>query len=269
MAESFLITAAYRGSQVATAPPQLTSSHMFFRLYSDASPANRTERHRGAAPPARAGVPAGIDDFGRTLRSGRRIRRPPPMRCSSTRRQPRPMTNSRQPAARPCNCWCRRMATTPFAWRQRDRRCAMGRMKDIGPANFGQLFPQLQAPVIPRITWRPSGGPTPCAPHRRSARSGSARPQLRDAACESPEEGGGQGARAIRKALGPCGDVPRHRRPGCRHGSPARISFSPRRRRFGAGSWTPEVLSAGLERFRRRRSRPAQRIVLALHELRR
>jgi hypothetical protein len=68
MAESFLITAAYRGSRSVVSPPGLSSAHVFFRLDNSAG---RDDMRRAAAVASALGlgepqIPGGIAGFGRT-----------------------------------------------------------------------------------------------------------------------------------------------------------------------------------------------------------
>lgn len=68
MADSFLLTAVYRGSRTALAPPEFKSTHSYFRL-DDSTSLPEMERYRmalaaiGLVPPA---LPEATDDFGRT-----------------------------------------------------------------------------------------------------------------------------------------------------------------------------------------------------------
>lgn len=68
LAESFLITAAYRGSRTVLAQPELSSSHVFFQLddNADRSDIRRWLAVAGALGLEAAPAPAGIDRFGRT-----------------------------------------------------------------------------------------------------------------------------------------------------------------------------------------------------------
>ena len=72
LAESFFITAAYRGTTQAVGGPGLTCSHTFFELR-DSTAAGiiardlRTGVALGLLSGAEAGLPAGTQDFGRTL----------------------------------------------------------------------------------------------------------------------------------------------------------------------------------------------------------
>jgi hypothetical protein len=68
MAESFLITAAYRGSRSVVSPPELSSAHVFFRLDNRAGP---DDMRRAAAIASALGlgeprIPDAIASFGRT-----------------------------------------------------------------------------------------------------------------------------------------------------------------------------------------------------------
>jgi hypothetical protein len=68
LAESFLITAAYRGSRSVVSPPSLASSHLFFDMKAEA---DRDDMRRDAAIVAALGftapaIPDGVADFGRT-----------------------------------------------------------------------------------------------------------------------------------------------------------------------------------------------------------
>jgi hypothetical protein len=67
MAESFLITAAYRGSRSVVSPPELSSTHVYFRLDNNSG---RDDMRRAAAVASALGlgdprVPDGIANFGR------------------------------------------------------------------------------------------------------------------------------------------------------------------------------------------------------------
>ncbi len=71
LAESFLITAVYRGTQQAMGGPSLRASHSFFELRNDASRADlQRDLRAGVALGLLSGpdteLPAGVDSFGRT-----------------------------------------------------------------------------------------------------------------------------------------------------------------------------------------------------------
>ena len=149
MAESFLITAAYRGSQSVISPPELSSSHVFLRLDNSAG---RKDMRRFAAIASALGlaappVPDGVADFGRSS-----VRAETHYDDRSTRAlflaadgSPRPRGEyeaaGRQAVALLVlpdgdDSFRLRPVTDDNLWNQ---------MKDLGPANFGQLLPQTQA----------------------------------------------------------------------------------------------------------------------------
>lgn len=68
LAESFLITAAYRGSRSVVSPPALKSSHLFFDLHDHTGPDQmRADVAVGAALGlVPSGIPQGVTEFGRT-----------------------------------------------------------------------------------------------------------------------------------------------------------------------------------------------------------
>jgi hypothetical protein len=184
MAESFLITAAYRGSKLITAPPELTSSHMFFRLYSKAG---RDAVENAAAIAAalrlqRPEIPAGIDDFGRTSVLAETSYDDALSHALFLRSDGTPRTHDEYEAAG-------RKAVQLLVQPDGDDRFRLApatddalwdQMKDLGPANFEQLFPPLPAAVIRAdylaIEW---WGDTMCRTGAVLARIG-AEPQLRD-----------------------------------------------------------------------------------------
>lgn len=72
LAESFLITAAYHGTKLIAGPVSLRCSHSFFELKDSANAGDLTRHLRtgvglGLMNVADVALPAGIDDFGRTL----------------------------------------------------------------------------------------------------------------------------------------------------------------------------------------------------------
>ncbi len=72
MAESFLLTAAYKGSKQQVGGPALSCSHSFFDLENSTSPDRMKRDLRvgdalGLFSAADANLPAGIDDFGRSM----------------------------------------------------------------------------------------------------------------------------------------------------------------------------------------------------------
>jgi len=153
MAESFLITAAYRGSQAVIAPPQLSSSHVFYRMDHDAS---RDDLRRHAAIAQALGLtpaelPAAVSKFGKTsvvaeasyddaLSRGLFL---------DADGQPRPRADYEAAGLRGVamlvlpdgdDAFRRIPALQPEIW---------SRMKDLGPNELRQIFPnQLQAAVV-------------------------------------------------------------------------------------------------------------------------
>jgi hypothetical protein len=152
MAESFLITAAYRGSQTAIAPPQLKSTHSFFRLDNSTS---RDELRRfslalqavGLTPPA---LPVDSDSFGRTTVNLEAD-------YDDAASLSLFLTGGGQPRAVEEYETAGRLALKllvpadgddAFRLKPTANDPLWARMKDLGPANFGQLFPSAEAPVI-------------------------------------------------------------------------------------------------------------------------
>jgi hypothetical protein len=149
MAETFLITAAYRGSRTVVSPPELTSSHLFFRV--DAR-ADRSRLRRAAAIAAAlelsgAALPAQIEDFGRTsvlaeARYDDGLSHALFLRLDGTPRAHEEYEAAGRRAIRSLvlpdgdDAFRLRPATDDALWE---------RMKDLGPANFQQLFPPAQA----------------------------------------------------------------------------------------------------------------------------
>jgi hypothetical protein len=184
MAESFLITAAYRGSKVVTAPPELTSSHMFFRLYSNAG---RDDMRNAAAVAAalrlqRPEIPASVDDFGRTSVLAETSYDDALSHALFLHPDGKPRTHEEYEASG-------RKAVQLLVLPDGDDRFRLApatddalweRMKDLGPANFEQLFAPLPAAVIRAdylaIEW---WADTMCRTGAVLARI-AAEPQLRD-----------------------------------------------------------------------------------------
>jgi hypothetical protein len=150
MAESFLITAAYRGSRAVMNPlPQLASSHLFFRLDNNIS-VQDLRRWVAIAPAlglALAPLPAGIDHFGRTsvlaqARYDDALSRALFFRPDGSLRD----HNDYEIAGRRAlallvppdgdDAFRLGPATNDSLW---------NKMKELGPANFQQLMPQAQA----------------------------------------------------------------------------------------------------------------------------
>lgn len=153
MAESFLITAAYRGSQTAIAPPHLKSTHTFFRLDNNTS---RDELRRfsmalDAVRIAPTALPAGVDSFGRTT-----VHLEADYDADSSLAlflndagQPRPVEEYEAAGRLALQLLIPADGDDEFRLRPTHDDALWARMKDLGPANFGQLFPSsLQANVI-------------------------------------------------------------------------------------------------------------------------
>jgi len=152
MAESFLITAAYRGSQTAIAPPQLKSTHSFFRLDNNT---NRDELHRFAmALDAVRLSPTALpdaDSFGRTtLHLDAAYDNDTSLALFlNDAGQPRSVEEYEAAGRLALQSLIPADGDDAFRLRPTHDDALWARMKDLGPANFGQLFPSsLQANVI-------------------------------------------------------------------------------------------------------------------------
>ena len=169
---------------VVTAPPELTSYHMFFRLYSDASPRDIRDGSAIAAALRLRGpeIPAGIDDFGRTCVLAETRYDDALSHALFLRPDGTPRTHDEYETAG-------RKAVQLLVPSDGDDRFRLApatddalwnRMKDLGPANFEQLFAPLPAAVIRAdslaIQW---WADTMCRTGAVLARIG-AEPQLRD-----------------------------------------------------------------------------------------
>ena len=152
MAESFLITAAYRGSKTALAPPLLKSTHSFFRLENSGS-TDELRRFRMALEAVALNpqpLPPGPGDFGRTTLQLEAD-------YDDNASQALFLTSAGQARAVdeyesigrtalqllvPSNgidAYRLRPAAVDSFWKQ---------MKDLGPANFNMLLPADQAQVV-------------------------------------------------------------------------------------------------------------------------
>ncbi len=152
MAESFLITAAYRGSQASLAPPQLKSTHAFFRLDSKTS-RGELDRCRmaltavGLTPPP---LPEGIDQFGRStfaLEAAYDESASLALFLDDSG-QPRSVEHYENAGRHAIQLLVPADGDDAFRLKPTGVDAIWAKMKDLGPANFGQLFPQTQAPVI-------------------------------------------------------------------------------------------------------------------------
>jgi hypothetical protein len=149
LAESFLITAAYRGSRSVVSPPQLSSAHVYLRL--DNSAGRDDLRHAAAISSAlglgEPPIPAGIAGFGRTCVSAE-ARYDDAAALSlfltpdGAPRDPRDYETAGRRALALLvlpdggDAFRLRPATDDQLWSQ---------MVDKGPSNFNQLLPQDQA----------------------------------------------------------------------------------------------------------------------------
>jgi hypothetical protein len=152
MAESFLATAAYRGSRAVAAPPELASSHVFFRIDNSTS---RDELRRYLAIPPALGLgagtpPAGADDFGRTCTLAEATYDDAAMRALFLRAGGTVRTHDEyeQAGRRALMLLIPPESDDAFRLRPMTDDALWTKMKDLGPANFEQLVPAAEAPII-------------------------------------------------------------------------------------------------------------------------
>jgi len=152
LSDSFLITAAYRGSRAVISPPQLASSHVFFE-YDDNASGKDMSRLAAIGPALRlaaAQVPAGTNGFGRTSvfaesRYDDSLARALFLEADGTPRTHAEYETAGRHAIQllvPTNaddCFRLQPATDDTLWQQ---------MKNLGQANFGQLFPEAHVGAI-------------------------------------------------------------------------------------------------------------------------
>jgi hypothetical protein len=152
MADSFLITAAYRGTRTALAPPELKSTHSFFKLDDNT---NRDEMRRFVmaleairlSPPA---LPDGITKFGRATLNAEANYDDPATVALFLREDgtPRPVEEYESVGRTAMRLLVPPDGDDAFRLRPLSDDALWSQMKDLGPANFRQLFSQTQAPVI-------------------------------------------------------------------------------------------------------------------------
>jgi hypothetical protein len=149
MAESFLLTAAYRGSRSVVFPPELSSSHVFFRL--DNSP-SRDDLRRSAAAVSALGlgeprIPAGIPDFGRTTVFAEARYNDAAARALflTADGSPRESGEYESVGRRAIALLVLHDGSDSFRLGPATDDHLWNRMKDQGPANFNLLLPQAQA----------------------------------------------------------------------------------------------------------------------------
>jgi hypothetical protein len=149
MAESFLITAAYRGSRSVVSAPELSSAHVFFQLDNSAGPDDM--RRVGALASAlglgEPRIPDGIANFGRTTVFAEARYDDASARALFLTPQGAPREVGEYEAAG-------RQAIAFLVLPDGDDAFRLGpatddrlwsQMKDEGPSNFGLLLPQAQA----------------------------------------------------------------------------------------------------------------------------
>ena len=149
LAESFLITAAYRVSGTVVSPPELGSSHLFFRL--DAS-AGRSDLRRSAAIATALGLhgaalPEGVQDFGRTsvlaqARYDDALAHALFLHADGT---PRALEEYESAGRRAIRALVLPDGDDAFRLRPATDNVLWERMKKLGPANFHELLPRPQA----------------------------------------------------------------------------------------------------------------------------
>ena len=152
MAESFLITAAYRTGGAVASPPELASSHLFFRM--DAH-AGRNDVRRAVAAASALGLhavppPADADDFGRTsvLAQARYDDALSHALFLGADGSPRPAADYEAAGRRAIRALVLPDADDAFRLRPVTDDSLWARMKDLGPANFEQLFSKAHAAGI-------------------------------------------------------------------------------------------------------------------------
>jgi hypothetical protein len=149
MAERFLITAAYRGSRTVVPPPQLFSSHVFFRLDNDAG---RDDIRRIAALASALGlstvpIPGAITDFGRCSLAVETHYDDAAARALflNAAGAPRDHTEYEAAGRRALALLVLPDGDDAFRLRPADDDGLWNEMKAQGPANFTRLLPATQA----------------------------------------------------------------------------------------------------------------------------
>jgi hypothetical protein len=149
LAESFLITAAYRGSKTAIAGPELSSSQIFFQTESDAGGGDvlrfaAIARALGIPTP---GIPDGISAFGRTSISAEASYDDALARALflGSDGAPRAHTEYEEAGRHALRLLVLPDGDDSFRLQPATDDALWDRMKDLGPANFRQLLPMPQA----------------------------------------------------------------------------------------------------------------------------
>src|SRR5262249_18699533 len=139
----------YRGSRAVVSPPELSSSHVFFRLDNNAS--GRDMRHYAAIVSAlglgAVRLPAGIANFGRSsvLAEARYDDRSTQALFLTPCGEPREHSEYEAAGRRAVALLVLPDGDDAFRLRPVTDDQLWSRMKDQGPANFGLLLPQTQA----------------------------------------------------------------------------------------------------------------------------
>jgi hypothetical protein len=149
MAESFLITAAYRGSRSVVSPPELSSAHVYLRL--DNSAGRGDLRRAAAISPAlglkEASIPAGISSFGRTCVSAEARYNDAAARALflTADGAPRDHRDYETAGRRAIALLVLPDGSDAFRLRPATDDQLWSQMVDKGPSNFNQLLPQAEA----------------------------------------------------------------------------------------------------------------------------
>ena len=157
LADSFLITAAYRGSKSVVSAPELTSSHSYFELQASASPSDMLTDLTAATALGLldAGAPAtlvaGISDFGKTMVYAETCYNDgvaPALFLNGA--DPKPQEEFESAGRQAIRLLVRPDAADAFRLRGVDDQM-WPQMSAAGQFNFGPLFPDLSAPEIGAI----------------------------------------------------------------------------------------------------------------------
>ncbi len=152
MAESFLITAAYRGSKLVLAPPELSSCHVFYRLYGKT---RRADLQDAAAIAGALGlngpeIPAAGNDFGRCCLLAETRYDDARSHALFLHPDGTPRSHAEYEAA---GRQAIRLLVLPngddrFRLKPATDDALWNQMTKLGPPSFRQLFPPVQAEVI-------------------------------------------------------------------------------------------------------------------------
>jgi hypothetical protein len=157
LADSFLITAAYRGSKSVVSAPEITSSHSYFELQASASPSDMLTDLTAATALGLldAGAPAtlvaGISDFGKTMvyaETSYGAAVAPALFLNGA--DPKPQDEFESAGRQAIRLLVRPDAADAFRLRGADDQM-WPQMSAAGQFNFAPLFPDLSAPQIGAI----------------------------------------------------------------------------------------------------------------------